>query len=331
MVAAGELEVEQPDRAVVEQEHVAVVGVVVTEDGWTLGQAPQHLGRGVGTPDLREVVAHLPFVGGERPPSLVEGGPGRPTPLLGEQLEERPAGKAIGFESVEAVQLVGDAALQHRVEDVVGRQRATGVERLDPAALVVAQAAGGDALLAEKEEDPPFGVEVEDGVLLARELAVQHRRRIERVPGPDSHRERGEPLRIVEVEIGHVEPAPGGDRLLAAAQHLGPDGVPVRHRPIFTRPPPAHGEGRFRPGPRPRGDDPSGDHGRERQEQPEARHRHSGRTQHQGEAHAAGDAAPEAEDQAECHPPGEGCAGGPTETADEGAGEGDRDPDEADL
>ena len=183
VVAAAELEVEQLDLAGVEQHHVAVVRVVVAEHGRPVGQAAPDLGEGLVAVDLAEVGAQRLFVGGERSAGVAEHVARHRAPLVVEELEEAGLGEPARLQLVEPEQLVGHASLDVGVEDVVGGECPAGVERLDPAGVVVVVAVRGDVVFAEEEEGRPLGVEVEDRVLLAGQLAIQDGRRLDRVVG----------------------------------------------------------------------------------------------------------------------------------------------------
>ena len=132
---------------------------------------------------------------------------------------------------------LGHAPLDLRVVYVVGRQRAADIELLNAAHVVVVQTAGGDSVVAEQEEHVAFGGRIEDGVLLALEMAVQHGRWIGGDhtvlgwSGLNSHGERREPLGVGEVEIVDPEVTPPGQGVLAALQdtrsHIAGCGVVI--------------------------------------------------------------------------------------------------------
>ena len=75
-------------------------------------------------------------------------------------------------------ELGGDPSLGVRVQDFASLESPARVARLDPTGIVVVVAVGRDAVLAEQQERVPLSGEIEDGVLLAGEMPIEHGRRV---------------------------------------------------------------------------------------------------------------------------------------------------------
>ena len=97
VVEARELEVEQPDGAVIEHEHVAVVGVVVAEDRLSAWETCEHFLRGLRGVDRLEICTHLLLVDGKRRALVDQCAAGQRTPVIGEEFEERRVRKTVGL------------------------------------------------------------------------------------------------------------------------------------------------------------------------------------------------------------------------------------------
>jgi hypothetical protein len=220
VVETGEFEVEQPHLARIQQEHVAVVRVVVAENQRLVWQAPaDHLERR-GLEDPHEPFAHLVLVCGEAVTLAGQHAACHRAPAGVQPVEERFGGQ-FGRKAMKVRELLADQAQDLVLRQVGGGQCTTGVEALEAKVLFVSVAAGSHAGVGKGEVHAAFVLEVEDCVFLALELAIQDRRRLCVGPGLDAHRERRKALGRREVEICDPEMAPSGQHLLAAHQGVG--------------------------------------------------------------------------------------------------------------